>query len=95
MYSTTFLFLNIAITTLLFYNLGTYARSSIANERRCRYLTLLHIKFVNSKFDRLPRMDLAVKRKVITLNLMNNYISALTVCDLKDYTSLKHLDLRF
>ena len=93
MYST-FLFLAIVIT-VSFYGLGTYARCGIANERSCRCSNLLRIKCVNSKFGRLPCMDLAVKRKMITLNLMNNYISMLTSKDLKDYIILRRLDLRF
>lgn len=78
-----------------FCGLGTEGRCGILNAHRCRCLNLFHIKCLNSNFGWLLLMDLTVKRKVISLNLMNKYISTLTDNNLKDYDSLSRLYLCF
>ena len=63
--------------------------------RRCKCRpSLKHVRCIQANLGRVPHMDLAIRRQVVTLNLVRNLIGYIEELDLEGFDNLRRLDVR-
>ena len=89
--------LRVWILFLILVNSAVYINSSscAGSRRNCKCDDVENVSCVRAFLTHLPSFDEAIERNIVTLDLKDNVISFVRDIDLKGYTVLKSLDVRY